>query len=100
MKKLAYKSACCACHEAKTACKGGARARPQGGARARPQGGVRAKPQGATAPGLGPRRRRLQQQVPQERVVESEDSASEKNVGSRKGKARGKYTICEGENTY
>ena len=92
MKKLAYKSACCACHEAKTVCKGGARARPQGGARA--------KPQGATAPGLGPRRRRLQQQVPQERVVESEDSASEKNVGSRKGKARGKYTICEGENTY
>ena len=31
LKKLAYKSACCACHEAKTTCKGGARAGPQGG---------------------------------------------------------------------
>ena len=92
LKKLAYKSAYCACHEAKTACKGGARARPQEGERARPQG--------ATAPGPGPRRRRQQQQVLQERVVESKDSASEKNVGSRKGKVRGKYTICEGENTY
>ena len=92
LKKLAYKSACCACHEAKTMCKGGARARPQGG--------ERAGPQGPTAPGPGPRRRRQQQQAPQQRVVETEDSASEKDVGSRKGKARGKYTICEGENTY
>ena len=92
LKKLAYKSACCACHEAKTACKGGARAGPQGG--------ERAGPQGPTAPGPGPRRQRRQQQAPQQRVVESEDSASEKDVGSRKGKARGKYTICEGENTY
>ena len=92
MKKLAYKSACCACHEAKTMCKGGARAGPQGGERARPQG--------PTAPGPGPRRRMWQQQVLQQRVVESEDSASEKNVGSRKEKARGKYTMCEEENTY
>jgi len=58
LEKLSYKSACCACYEAKTACKGGGRAAAQG----------------TTA--VAPRKRSRQQPLP-ERVVESEDSARE-----------------------
>ena len=68
--QLSYKSACCACHEAKHTCKG------SGGARCQ-DGNVAV-----------PRKRSQQAKAPKEKVVESEDSLSERDV--RSTKARGK----------
>ena len=68
--QLSYKSACCACHEAKHACKG------SGGARCQ-DGNVAV-----------PRKRSWQAKAPKEKVVESEDSPSERDVRSTKARSK------------
>ena len=73
LEKLSYRSACCACYEAKRACREGGRAAAEGTTAAAP-------------------RKRSRRQPPPERVVESEDSASEK--------AKGKQSICKRKNIY